>query len=70
VDDAETVLLGIRCSGIADTGMVDDIGKTFSGFFDQSQHLDIAFLSENQERAAAAVCPPFYERRTPTPRQD
>jgi hypothetical protein len=62
VNEEETVLLCLKAFGIPDTGLMDEIGKYFQGLFNRSQHLDIMFLREEQERDVAAVCPPFYDR--------
>jgi hypothetical protein len=62
----DTVLLCLKVTGMPDASLVDDVGKVFVGLFNRSQHLDIMFIRDDQERELAAVCAPFYDYVTGT----
>jgi len=39
------------------------IGETFAAKFNQQEHLDIIFISNEQEEELKQVCRPFYEKK-------
>ena len=54
------VALCIR-STTPEEALVRKIGVVFSSMFGTNQHLDIVFLSDEQERCLECVCCPFFE---------
>jgi hypothetical protein len=63
VDDpaAMNVVLAIRTkSGGEEPALLQGINAAFASIFGPHEHLDILFVREDQEKAASAVCPPFY----------
>jgi hypothetical protein len=38
------------------------VGNAFAALFNTSAHLDIVFLSDEQDAEIRKACPPFYER--------
>lgn len=57
-----SVALCIRSSRPHDERLVSQVGLRFSVLFNNLTHMDILFLSREQEREVAAVCDPFYMR--------
>lgn len=54
-----TVLLGLV--GRESRGVVEAASKVFAALAGGETYLDIAYLGEDQARAAAKVCTPFFE---------
>jgi SseB protein C-terminal domain len=42
--------------------LVDQMGKAFAALFNTKAHLDIVFLSDEQDAEIRKACPPFYDR--------
>jgi len=57
---APEVVLAIRSTTGPDEQFVDEIGRKFGQIFNRPAHLDIMFLSPEQEAEASAVCRAFY----------
>lgn len=57
------VALCIKSGGGADLNLVQDIGVIFASIFGAHEHLDILFLSNEQQVLLEQVCPPFLEGR-------
>lgn len=53
------VAICLRTTGSQEQ-LVREIGAVFSPMFGDSQHLDIIFLDEAQERRLKEVCRPFF----------
>jgi len=49
------------CTTGSQESLVKVIGAVFSQMFGSNQHLDIVFLSKDQERDLMRVCRPFFE---------
>lgn len=60
--DEVGVALCIRNSNGVDRGMVQDIGSIFASVFGAHEHLDILFLSEEQQASLDRVCLPFFSK--------
>jgi hypothetical protein len=54
------VALCLRATG-SEESLAKAIGTVFSRMFGSSQHLDIVFLNNVQERQLERVCRPFFE---------
>jgi hypothetical protein len=54
------VALCLRTSTGPDADLVKDVGSVFARIFGSHEHLDILFLSEEQETLLITVCRPFY----------
>jgi hypothetical protein len=54
------VALCLRSTGSQES-LVESISAIFSRMFGREQHLDIMFLTEDQEHELACVCRPFFE---------
>jgi hypothetical protein len=62
-DGEETVMLCLATSADApDLRLPPQIGKIFKTIFSAKDHLDVLFLSEDQEVQLIQVCKPFYIR--------
>jgi hypothetical protein len=55
--EAPEVALCIRSSAPEDAAFTGRVGRVYGG---RRAHLDVLFLSDEQEVALSAVCPPFY----------
>jgi len=55
------VVLGLRTQSGPDRRMVEKVGAIFAGVFNTQEHLDIVFLTDDQEAQLARVCPAFFE---------
>jgi hypothetical protein len=53
------VVLGLQASS-ADEQLLLEIGTVFASVFGDDEHLDILFLSSEQEVRCAFVCPAFF----------
>jgi hypothetical protein len=61
---AYNVALCLRTvGGNEDITLVSSVGVVFESIFGAHCHMDIVFLSEDQERELKAVCRPFFVRR-------
>jgi hypothetical protein len=58
----ESVILALRTASGPNTRIVEDIGKIFASTFARSEHLDILFVTDEQEGQLKQVCTPFYLR--------
>jgi hypothetical protein len=56
-----SVALCLRTQFGADPGMAEKIGRIFSSMFGSHEHLDMVFLSPEQEAMLAKVCAPFFK---------
>ena len=54
------VALCLKIRFKTDPGLVEKVGRTFASMFGQQEHMDILFLSDDQESELAKVCPPFF----------
>jgi len=63
VDNSEGagVILGLRAKGDPDKTMLEQIGSAFASIFSVTVHLDIVFLTEEQEGELAQVCRCFWD---------
>jgi hypothetical protein len=57
-DGRAGIALSLRASVPPET-VVQTVGRIFSSMFGGDQHLDIIFLSAEQEKALARMCRPF-----------
>lgn len=59
--DSGDVVLAVRSTAGYDPALEQELGKTFmlSGFL-STVHLDVVFLTPEQDGQIAAMCPPFY----------
>src|ERR1041385_545432 len=64
--DNYTVALALRTQAGPDQKMVNKVGRIFAGVFNATQHLDILFLSEDQEGPLSTVCKPFFTPGAPS----
>lgn len=55
-----SVALCLRTQFGADPGMAEKIGRIFASMFGSHEHLDMVFLSPEQEAMLAKVCAPFF----------
>jgi hypothetical protein len=55
------VVLAIRSASGPDEQLIEDLGKAFAHVFHRDVHLDILFLSPEQEAEASSVCRAFYK---------
>lgn len=58
--DEGGVALCLRCTDGQKQEIAEEIGEAFGSIFGIHEHLDILFVSENQESALRRVCRPFY----------
>jgi hypothetical protein len=56
------VALCLRTLFGTDKGMVEKIGTIFASVFNVQEHLDIMFLTDEQEVLLVKVCQPFFVR--------
>ncbi len=61
------VALCLRTQFGADPGMAEKIGRIFASMFGRSQHLDIVFITPEQEASLVGVCRPFFTAEAPGP---
>ncbi len=54
------VALCLKIRFKTDSGLVKKVGRIFASMFGQHEHMDILFLSDDQESELAKVCPPFF----------
>jgi len=54
------VTLAIRCSCGEDPSLMPKLAKIFASMFGSHEHLDMMFISEDQEQELRVVCTPFY----------
>jgi hypothetical protein len=59
------VALCLKTQFGADRGLAEKIGAIFGMVFNAHEHLDIMFLSDEQESELAKVCSPFFGNPTP-----
>jgi hypothetical protein len=57
-----SVVLGLRTQFGPDKGMVEKVGAIFGFVFNAKEHLDIMFLTDDQEAELVKACPPFFKR--------
>ena len=57
------VALCVRSDAPEDESLVGRVGAVFAERIDPGARLDVIFLTEEQEREVASVCPPFYRDR-------
>jgi SseB protein C-terminal domain len=55
-----SVVLGLRTQFGPDRGMAEKVGRIFALIFGSHEHLDILFLTTEQEAALVKVCAPFF----------
>lgn len=58
--DESGVALCLRCVGGQNPQLAEVVGEVFGSIFGAHEHLDILFVSENQEAVLRRVCRPFY----------
>ncbi len=58
------VALCLKTQFGADRGLAEKIGGIFGMIFNAHEHLDIMFLSDEQESELAKVCSPFFGEPT------
>ena len=56
------VVLALATDSAEDEQLAAQIGRIFASLFDASAHLDVIFLSDEQETDIRTVCPAFYRR--------
>jgi hypothetical protein len=56
-----SVMLGIYPSVTDQKALAERLGAPFRQMFNQTQHIDIVFLTTTQDSDVAAVCHSFYE---------
>jgi hypothetical protein len=56
-----SVTLCVKTQFGADRGLAEKIGAIFGMVFNAHEHLDIIFLSEQQERQVKRVCSTFFD---------
>lgn len=61
-EPAASVALCLRTNYGPDRGLVEKVGKIFASLFGRNEHMDIVFLSDDQECELSKVCSPFYYR--------
>lgn len=54
------VALCVRNIGGPDRDLVREVGAIFAAIFGVREHLDILFLSDEQESSLVSVCQPFF----------
>lgn len=59
-DESVDVILGLRTHFGPDPRLAKQVGKIFASIFSDTEHLDIIFLTEEQEVRVAAACRPFF----------
>ncbi len=57
-----SVGLGLRTQFGPDKGMVEKVGTIFADVFNAREHLDIIFLTDNQEAELTKACQPFFKQ--------
>jgi SseB protein C-terminal domain len=57
-----SVVLGLRTQFGPDKGMVEKVGAIFAFVFNAKEHLDIMFLTDDQEAQLTKACPPFFKK--------
>jgi hypothetical protein len=55
------VALCIRALSSPDKALVESIGAIFASLFSPKEHLDILFISDEQEKSLLRVCRAFFE---------
>jgi SseB protein C-terminal domain len=60
VDGSPTVVLALRTLHGYDERLLREVQRTFAGIFNESQHLDILFISSDQEADLGRICRPFF----------
>lgn len=55
-----TIILGIKAP--EEQAIIEKTAVVFASIFDAKQHLDILFISDEQERQIQAIAFPFYKR--------
>lgn len=58
--DEAAVALCLSCTGDSNQQLTEAVAEVFASIFGAHEHLDIVFLSEEQERVLRRVCRPFY----------
>jgi len=61
------VVLALRFENGPDKDMVNKVGAVFASLFNTDEHLDIVFLTKQQESELIVVCQPFFEKRSILP---
>jgi len=59
-NDMPHVVLCLRIPGKDDFVLLNQCAEVFKEMFAQSQHLDMAFITEQQEQTLRTLCCPFY----------
>lgn len=57
-----SVVLGLRTQFGPDRGIVEKVGSIFAFIFNAKEHLDIMFLTDEQEAELTKACKPFFEQ--------
>lgn len=63
------VVLAIRVDSGAENNLVNRVAEIFASIFNAREHLDVMFLSEEQELQLKRVCQPFYEQKPSSARE-
>lgn len=58
------VAMCVRAIVRSDEALVEDIGRIFASIFGAHEHLDIVFLTSEQEHDLLTVCRPFFKELT------
>jgi type III secretion system (T3SS) SseB-like protein len=60
-DNSVAVALCLRSRGRPDDSLVRTVGEIFASLFGGHEHLDIIFLSAEQEAEIVTICRPFFQ---------
>lgn len=60
--DAPSGVVALCLAGPQDPDLISDIGREFRKQFASGVHLDILFVSDEQELKLMQVCTPFFDR--------
>jgi hypothetical protein len=58
----KSVVLAVRSAIVPDEELVKQSAVAFGELFNSKEHLDICFLTEEQEQSCAQVAKPFFEK--------
>ena len=58
--NSASIVLGLRMPSGPNQMIVEQVSAIFASLFDRKEHLDIIFLSEDQEEDMTRVCRPFF----------
>jgi hypothetical protein len=59
------VALCLSCTSGSKQECAELVGQVFASIFGTHEHLDVVFISEDEERVLRNVCRPFYSARMP-----